>query len=63
MLGIQDGASLKEAQVAFHRLIVQLHPDRNMNKTVAERERLEDQAKVITEAYNAIKEHYRSTSA
>ena len=61
-LRIPERASLHEAQAAYHRLARQLHPDRNMDKTVVERARMEDQLKVVTDAYNAIKEQYRYTT-
>lgn len=61
ILGIPEGASLQEAQAAFHRLMLNLHPDLHMNDTAAERARLEDQAKVVSGAYNAIKEQFRYT--
>lgn len=55
ILGVREGASPKEVRAAFHRLMLAVHPDRHVNKSLEERARMEDQAKVITEAYNALK--------
>lgn len=44
-----------EVRAAFHKLMLAVHPDRHTDKSPEERARLEDQAKVITEAYNALK--------
>lgn len=55
VLGVSEGASPQEVKAAFHRLMLAVHPDRHVNKSPEERTRMEDQAKVITEAYNALK--------
>ena len=55
ILGVAEGASPSEVRGAFHRLMLAVHPDRHMDKSPETRARMEDQAKVITEAYNAIK--------
>jgi len=55
VLGVSEGASPQEVKAAFHQLMLAVHPDRHVNKSPEERARMEDQAKVITEAYNALK--------
>lgn len=55
VLGVSEGASPQEVKAAFHRIMLAVHPDRHVNKSPEERARMEDQAKVITEAYNALK--------
>jgi DnaJ-domain-containing protein 1 len=55
VLGVREGASPVEVRAAFHKLMLAVHPDRHTDKSPEERARLEDQAKVITEAYNALK--------
>jgi hypothetical protein len=55
ILGVRDGASPKEVRDAYYKLIKELHPDRHVNKSTEERARMEDRAKVITGAYNALK--------
>lgn len=62
-LGVPEGSSLHVARAAYVRLIQEVHPDRHMMKPTEERERLADQAKVITAAYNVVKERSRSASA
>lgn len=55
ILGVREGASQGEVKAAFHKLMLEVHPDRHMSKPPEERARMEDRAKVITEAYNALK--------
>ena len=55
ILGVRDGASPNEVRAAYYKLIKELHPDRHVNKSPDERARMEDRAKVVTGAYNALK--------
>jgi DnaJ-class molecular chaperone len=55
ILDLRDGAPPKEVRAAYYKLIKELHPDVHANKSPEERARMEDRAKVVTGAYNALK--------
>ena len=55
ILGVREGAPPNEVRAAYYKLIKELHPDVHTNKSPEERARMEDRAKVVTGAYNALK--------
>ena len=55
VLGISRGATKKEVSEAFRKKMLMYHPDTQPNATPAQRERLEEQSKLVTEAYRTIR--------
>jgi hypothetical protein len=59
VLGLKRGASKEEVSKAFRRQMLKNHPDTQPNATAAQKKRLTEQSKLITEAYRKIKTEKR----
>jgi len=55
VLGLKRGASKEEVSQAFRQQMLKNHPDTQPNATDAQRHRLTEKSKLITEAYRKIK--------
>lgn len=53
ILGIQDGASIKEVKSAYRKLALKSHPDKNVTNQDGE------EFKLITEAYQTLRSEYK----
>jgi len=54
VLGLQDGASIKDIKSAYRRLALRSHPDKNSDNSGKE-------FKLITEAYQTLRSEYKKT--
>lgn len=53
MLKVDSGSSFEDVKVAYRKLALEYHPDKNTNEQEG------NQFKKVTEAYNVIKKHYK----
>lgn len=54
VLGLQSGASIDEVKRAFKKLAILYHPDKQQNKSEAEKKEAEEKFKEINEAYSVL---------
>lgn len=54
VLGLQPGASIDEVKRAFKKLAILYHPDKQQNKSEAEKKKAEEKFKEINEAYSVL---------
>ena len=54
VLGLQSGASIDEVKRAFKKLAILYHPDKQRNKSEAEKKEAEEKFKEINEAYSVL---------
>lgn len=55
ILGLQEGASMKEVKAAYRNLVLKCHPDKNNSHQDGKK------FKLITEAYHALKSDYKKS--
>ncbi len=55
VLGLQDGASIKEVKSAYRRLALKSHPDKNTSNIDGK------EFKLVTEAYQTLRTEYKKT--
>jgi len=55
LMGLREGASMRELKKVFHEKAMKYHPDLNPSPAAAE------EFKAITNAYDLIKDHFRKT--
>ena len=53
ILGLQEGATIKEVKSAYRKLVLQCHPDKNISDHEGRK------FKLITEAYHTLKSNYK----
>ena len=54
ILGIDKNATLEEIKKAYHKLALQWHPDKWVNKSQEEKKQSEEKMKQINEAYEVL---------
>lgn len=55
VLGIKVGSTKSEISAAYHKQIVKYHPDLQVGKTEAEKQRALERTKLINDAYRKLK--------
>jgi hypothetical protein len=54
LLGLDEGAALSDVKKAFRRLATEIHPDRHVHASDAERQRMSERFAVVSAAYHSI---------
>ena len=54
VLGLDEGATLSEVKRAFRQLATQIHPDRHVHASEAERRAMAERFAAVSAAYHAV---------